>query len=80
MTLLWTHEPVISAEPIDVLNHFEHKEDGQYFEAAVFRLENKKYLFISFSKSGDEENTGITDYQEFDNLLEAVNIFKEMTE
>lgn len=80
MTALWTHEPMVSAAPIELLEHIEHNQEGQLYEAAVFKLENDKYLFISFSKDGNEEQTGVTDYEEFDKLEEAVKLFKEMTE
>lgn len=80
MTLLWCQEPVLSSEPIEVLHYFLSNEKEQYFEAAVFKLKSNKYLYISFSRFGTEENTGITDCEEFDNFQEAVNIFKEMTE
>jgi predicted nucleotide-binding protein (sugar kinase/HSP70/actin superfamily) len=80
MTQLWTHCPMVSSEPEELVSHFEHKEEDHFFEAAVFKLQDGKYLFISFSKEGDEPESGVTDYEEFDNLQEAVRIFKEMTE
>lgn len=75
---LWRHEPLISAPPIEVINHFLHEDGETVFEVAVFRLENENYLFISFcTECKTEKEVGITDMEEFDNLEEAVRLYVE---
>ena len=75
---LWTHEPEVSAEPVETLKHIQHVDGDTVFEAAVVKLENGKFLFISFSSDvKSDENIGITDLEEFDILEDAVKVYNE---
>lgn len=69
---------MISAAPIEVINHFQHIDGSVVYEVAVIRLENEKYLFIAFSSDNRfDEEVGVTDIEEFDNREEAVKIYNE---
>lgn len=75
---LWTQEPMISAPPIESVVYFQHLKDEELFESAVFKLENNKYLYISFCSDCISNNdVGITDYEEFDVLDDALMVYKQ---
>lgn len=80
-TYLWKQEPMISAAPIETLHHMIHVQEEEVFEAAVFKLENDKFLYISYSSDfRSEDGVGVTDIEEFDNLEDAVKLYKESVE
>jgi hypothetical protein len=82
VSLLWTHTPDISSAPAQLLEHFYHEEsdDLSAFESAVIKLENDKYLYIRFQtddRTDLRQGIGITEFEEFDTLEEAVILYKE---
>lgn len=69
---------MVSAAPIETINHFQHIDGELVYEVAVLKLENDKYLYVSFSSDHRfEEEVGTTDVEEFDNLEDAVRLYLE---
>lgn len=79
-TYVWIQEPWLSASPIERIKHSIHRgEKGELDEAAIYKLENEKYLYIRYCGNEKtlekEEDIGFTDLEEFDTLQEAESLF-----
>lgn len=75
MTFLWRHEPLISAPPCELILHYQHHEQNEIYEKAVFLLENDRYLYIRYCGLLDNDKSGVTDIEEFENFKEAEKVF-----
>lgn len=70
-TFLWTHEPLLSEEPIERLFHSLIENDKLINEAAIFKLKNEKYLFIHFCGNKEDLSLGFTELIEFEDEEKA---------
>ena len=75
-TYLWSHEPELSAEPVERIKHNIDIRENEVDEIAIFKLQNDKYLYIKFVGVIDNIQLGITDIEEFDTLSEAEEVYK----
>lgn len=78
-TYIWSHEPFLSGEPHKRLRHsLLEGQEGEIDEVAVFELSNGKFLFIRFYGNNANLEEGVTDLDEFDSELEAVEIYESL--
>ena len=79
-TFLWSHEPFLSSAPVQLVCRKLHiGEKREVDEAAVFLLENNKFLYIRFYGLVDSLNLGITDLEEFESKEDALNLYRSVT-
>lgn len=79
MTYLWTHEPLVSGIPSDLIKRSLRDEKGEIDESAIFKMDNDKYLFIKFSGVKNKLYMGITTVEERDSLQEINDVYSEYT-
>ena len=74
------YELFISSRPVELIKHYYRDFREEMEEASVLKMENGKYLFISFSGLSDpeEKDKGVIDHQEFENMEEAIKLFESL--
>lgn len=78
---LWRHEPMVSDEPEQlVTSYLQEFQEDEVIEAAVYKLKNNKYLSICYMGCAQIEHSGNTEYEEFDNIKEALDSFHNYIE
>ncbi len=75
MTYIWSHEPEITAEPVERLEHDYFENGVEVQESAVYRLANENFLYIRYVGLLTDPTLGITDIDEFDDFVSAKDLF-----
>ena len=76
-TYLWSHAPLLSSPPQEMIDHVLWIEGNEIYEKGVFLLENGRYLYVSYNGMIDNPNTGITDIEELWNHEDALELFND---
>lgn len=72
---------MVSDDPIQlVTSYLQEFQDDEVIEAAVYKLNNNKYLSICYMGCSVIEYSGHTEYEEFDRIEDALTSFHNYIE
>lgn len=65
-----------SSKPIELIKHYSRHYKGEIEEGAVWKMENGKFLYLSFSGTDENQDAGVIDHQEFTKQEDAIELFE----
>lgn len=68
---IWRKAPILSSAPKKLLKENTQIIKEEVFQKALFLLENNKFMFIFYNGEIEKEESGISQYWEYDSKKEA---------